>query len=244
MKHQYFGDIHDYRKYGLLRVLQQHGDLQLLVAWMLTADDGGSDGQKRRYLEQPGRWWGHDPELFAGIQELLSEGTPSTALLETSGLLPRTRFFSESVPDARMDRSTWQAQLLAAAEGLDWVFLDPDNGIEIASKPVGRKHSSKYVLWRELEGLWGAGHSLLVYQHYPRRSRVGFVQQKAAELRARLGADNVAAITTEGVVFFLVAQKRHWQEFSQGLAGVRLRWAGKMEYRCFGDSPVHDSEDP
>jgi hypothetical protein len=47
--------------------------------------------------------------------------------------LPRTRFFSNAVPDARVDRSIWQEQLLAAAVDLDWVFLDPDNGIEIAS---------------------------------------------------------------------------------------------------------------
>jgi hypothetical protein len=102
MKHQHFGDIHDFRKYGLLRILQQHGDLQLLVAWMLTADDGGGDGRKRRYLEQPERWWAHDPELFDGIQDLLRlEGAPSITLLETSGLLPRTQFFSDAVPDAR-----------------------------------------------------------------------------------------------------------------------------------------------
>jgi hypothetical protein len=45
MKHQYFGDINDYRKYGLLRALQSSSLGGLLVAWMLTPDDGGPDGR-------------------------------------------------------------------------------------------------------------------------------------------------------------------------------------------------------
>ena len=34
MKDQYFGDINDYRKYGILRALQSKGQRTLLVAWM------------------------------------------------------------------------------------------------------------------------------------------------------------------------------------------------------------------
>jgi hypothetical protein len=44
MKDQYFGDINDYRKYGLLRAIQSRGTGRLLVAWMLTPADGGRDG--------------------------------------------------------------------------------------------------------------------------------------------------------------------------------------------------------
>ena len=55
MKNQYFGDINDYRKYGLLRALQSNGDGRLLVAWMLTPDDGGPDGGFRTYLQESER---------------------------------------------------------------------------------------------------------------------------------------------------------------------------------------------
>ena len=46
MKDQYFGDINDYRKYGILRALQSKGQRTLLVAWMLTPelDPGGWTG--------------------------------------------------------------------------------------------------------------------------------------------------------------------------------------------------------
>ena len=39
MKNQYFGDINDYRKYGLLRILSTYGPIKTAVCWMLTPDD-------------------------------------------------------------------------------------------------------------------------------------------------------------------------------------------------------------
>ena len=40
MKNQYLGDINDYRKQGLLRLLSGMGELKTGVCWMLTPDDG------------------------------------------------------------------------------------------------------------------------------------------------------------------------------------------------------------
>ena len=50
MKNQYYGDINDYRKYGLLRSLTRDTGLHLGVCWMLTSDDERSDGEKVGYL--------------------------------------------------------------------------------------------------------------------------------------------------------------------------------------------------
>jgi hypothetical protein len=44
VKNQYFGDISDYRKYDLLRALAVVGGLKIGVAWMLTPEDGRTDG--------------------------------------------------------------------------------------------------------------------------------------------------------------------------------------------------------
>jgi hypothetical protein len=43
MKDQYFGDVNDYLKYGLLRCFAEAG-WRVGVCWMLTPDDGGRDG--------------------------------------------------------------------------------------------------------------------------------------------------------------------------------------------------------
>ena len=46
MKDQYFGDVNDFRKYGLLRLLTLQDGLRLGVCWMLTAPDGRPDGRR------------------------------------------------------------------------------------------------------------------------------------------------------------------------------------------------------
>lgn len=45
MKNQYFGDINDYLKYGLLRVIAKKTGLRVAVCWMPTPDDGHTDGK-------------------------------------------------------------------------------------------------------------------------------------------------------------------------------------------------------
>ena len=49
MKNQYFGDLADYRKYGLLRTLAGAG-LSAGVCWMLTPDDDSGHGNNAGYL--------------------------------------------------------------------------------------------------------------------------------------------------------------------------------------------------
>jgi hypothetical protein len=72
LKNQYFGDVNDYRKYGLLRALSSVTGLPVGVCWLLTMDDGRSDGEFRRYLEEPMRWRGYDPQLHKQLRALLS----------------------------------------------------------------------------------------------------------------------------------------------------------------------------
>jgi len=227
MKNQYFGDINDYRKYGLLRALQSRGDGKLLLAWMLTPDDCGQDGGFRSYLEEPTKWRYFDPELYDGLSVLLqSAPTPQVSLIEGAGLLPRTMYYSEMAPDGSKDRNAWRKGLLRAASGVDLVFFDPDNGIEVRSKPVGRKESSKYVMWREIEGVWHVGCSLLIYQHFPREPREAFAERMAAELQRRTSAAFMHAFHTAHVLFLLAAQAQHAALFRMAVSSFLPHWEG------------------
>lgn len=49
MKHQYFGDIGDYGKYGLLRYLAIHG-LSIAVNWYLTPNDESNEMRRIDHL--------------------------------------------------------------------------------------------------------------------------------------------------------------------------------------------------
>lgn len=50
MKNQYFGDVDDYRKYGLLRILHRVSVFRIGVCWCLTVDDGGAHGENRSHF--------------------------------------------------------------------------------------------------------------------------------------------------------------------------------------------------
>jgi hypothetical protein len=154
---------------------------------------------------------------------------PRVSLIEKSGLLSNSSFYSEPVADSRQHREVWRQGLLKAAAGADLVFLDPDNGIEVPSRPIGRKGSSKYVAWNEIEALWALGCSILIYQHFPREDRVLFSRRLVAELRRITRATIVEAFRTPHVLFLLAAQKRHESGLHNSLRTLNLRWNNQVE---------------
>jgi len=235
VKQQYFGDAKDYHKYGLLRALQEDGDLRLLVAWMLTEDKGGKDGSDRSYLSAAQSSCREcDPVLWDFLRDALAAGErPGVALVEASGLLPRASFYSARVPDDAAGRHVWRAGLLAAARDADLVFLDPDKGLEVPSKPMGRKDSNQYVAWDEVASLAAAGASLIIYQHLPRIPRDQVSMKKGAELRRRTGATFVGGAHAPDVVFLVAGQPQHEQALRRGLERAGRRWHPSSRHRCW-----------
>ena len=115
------------------------------------------------------------------------------------------------------------------------MFLDPDNGIEVPSKPMGRKGSSKYVAWDEIEALWEQGCSLLIYQHFPREEREAFARRLADKLRARTKAPLVDGFRTPHVLFLLAAQERHAARLRSVARMLSPRWTGQLEAMGMAD---------
>jgi hypothetical protein len=229
VKNQYFGDVSDYRKYGLLRLLTD-GGLTLGVNWMLTPNDDGTDGNKREYLSDPAKWRGCDEALYDGLTALLDGGQPpGVSLLEGSDLLPDTTFFSELVPDGKEERLAWASQARGTLSDCDLVFLDPDNGLEIKSKKIGAKNSSKFALWDEVRAYWEQGSSLLIYQHWIRMERSAFFNQQATCLKELLGVDQVIGISTAHVLFLLVPQAEHVEQLEVGLTLLPLGWESQIK---------------
>ena len=72
MKNQYFGDIGDYGKYGLLKFLGEH-DVKSAVNWYLTKDEENKpgDGKFTKYLEKDEEYLKYDQDLFCILQKKL-----------------------------------------------------------------------------------------------------------------------------------------------------------------------------
>jgi hypothetical protein len=227
MKNQYVGDINDYVKYAFLRHLMRAGS-EVTVCWMLTSDDGRSDGNRRGYLDKPERYRHHDPELFDALAGDLRQARDIKSI-EESGVLPDACFLSDLIEDLREVRDAYFRRLFAALATRSLVFFDPDNGLDIATVRPGRRNSSKYLFREELAAVLRAGHSAIVYQHFPRVERqhfVGGVFRSLAWPRCDLRR---ACVYTSHVAYLLFLQEPHTGVREMGREFVR-GWAPMLGY--------------
>jgi hypothetical protein len=193
-----------------------------------------TDGGFRSYLENPYAWMKYDPQLFADLAALLQTApSPTVSLIERSSILPRTRFYPEVVNDRLVDRITWRRGLLDLAKAADIVFVDPDNGIEIPSKPIGHKNSSKYVAWQEIRDLWQMGCSIIIYQHFIRERRTKFAARMKSELSKNTGAKFIEALRTPHVLFLLVAQPQYETLFQEAVSSFPQYETSEPEARSW-----------
>lgn len=206
MQDKYVGDIGDFGKYGLLRWLcgvtgaDDGPRLTLGVHWYLFdgKDPAQNHGSITAYLrgktEDDRRLLACDPDLARLLHEIV-ETERSVAAIERSGALPReTRYFhvglnfDDLTPhqfrQRRERREDWNQQALRQLVGQHVVFLDPDNGLEVASHSRTSRFGPKYVFDDELIPYWERGQSLIIYQHFDRDEQL--IEKKSARLRDAL----------------------------------------------------------
>jgi len=230
MKVQYFGDVNDYRKFALLRLLSDVGGFKIGVSWMLTADDGSEHGGKRRYLKQPEKWRAYDRAMFDALTKAPPEPTISDLRrVEAEALIAGATFFNEFTPDSRPGRDSFHRQRMAAFADRNLVFLDPDNGLEMKI-PKGRKGSSNYAFLDEIADHYNAARSILVYQQYPQHvSREAHVTAAGARLRAQLPGALIWLLETPHVVFVLAARPDQVRHVETVIAALQDRqWLPKF----------------
>ena len=204
MKNQYFGDINDYRKYGLLRGLSNNGEISTFVCWMLTENDSRSDGKFISYLDKREKFRKYDPELFDVLFHCIRSGKRNVDFCGENSLISKSGYFNSIIPDNTNQREQYFNELYNKAKQYDLVFLDPDNGMEIKSRKKGNKFSSKYVYYDEVRNLYFQGKSLLIYQHFIREERNKFIQRISENLKIASGCQIIIPIRTSNVVYFLI----------------------------------------
>jgi hypothetical protein len=143
------------------------------------------------------------------------------------GLLPGAQYFGEHVP-TRLSRKEFLRGALETLEQAEFVFLDPDNGIEPASIRHSSTQAAKYVLWDELKAFFSAGFSLLVYQHFPRVPGEEFIIAQSRVIGERLGTAATMVFLTAHVGFFLVCQEKHLALFEASTNKINAKWGSRI----------------
>lgn len=232
MKNQYFGDINDYKKYSLLRLLSGQGQIKTAICWVLTEDDNRTDGRKISYLSQPEKWKSFDPLLYEHLYRLVIErGFRRVDHIEKDNILNNCKFYKDIMYDSIESREHFFNKFLRFSKGVDLVFFDPDNGIQIKSIPRGRRSSSKYMYWDEIQASYEAGHSIMIYQHFPRKPREPFLRDLVRKFRNIVHVRQVFSYCTDHVAFILVPQLHHQEIFVENSNRVKKVWGDVIKVR-------------
>ena len=224
MKNQYVGDATDFFKYALLREFQRTlPQDRLVMGWMLTEDDEGPDGKKLAYLKQSHKYRDVDPELFDGLQKLIADEDRTIDGVMTSSLLGRALSQSHLLDDHAEARASYFSELSELAPAHSLVFLDPDNGLEVKSTRKGRKNSSKFAYWDEVEDL-ADSRSVLIFQHWRRVNHETMAGDLRAELRARTPNHDVFDIRSPNVLFLAATLAADTKPLFEAAQRVAARW--------------------
>lgn len=238
MRNEFFGDINDYHKYGLLRTLVGDGDVKVGVCWMLRPDEGSHSG-RIKHLDDPERWRKYDPALFAALHHWLRKRhVRSVNLIEDSNLIGNAKYHRPFVPISMSEREDYFAQMSKTFEQTELIFFDPDNGLEITNKPYNGRPSCKHLYFREVKNIFEAQHSLLIYQQFPRQDRAKFVECRMREIQQSTGADckNVMWIRAAHVVFYLVLREVHMEKLSTRAKAFANTWSHEQQRIEIGES--------
>lgn len=241
MKDQYTGDINDFWKYAILRALDRVWPGRLRVCWMLTPPDNRSDGRQLAYLSAPKRFRGIDPPLFDELAALVLSGRRTVSDIEASGVLPGAHFHSPVLSDSLPGRTSYFERLFEATTGDDLLFFDPDNGLEVASVPKGRRASSRYLYWDEVDVALRSAGGVCIYQHFPRTARDPFVLRLLSRGAGLIPDAHGFALYSSRVVYLVLAKNaraetlsaaaRRLVEKGQGLRLLALDSAPSQRHR-------------
>ena len=244
MKNQYFGDINDYRKYSLLRLLSGFGEISAAVCWMLTPDDLRPDGHRIQYLREPEKWRRFDPVVFDLLRnQVIQRERRKIDSIQKDEIFPNCLFYSATIQDDTKQREKFVSNFLRIAKNSELVFFDPDNGIEVKSVPYGKRNSSKYVYYSEVQRTFKNGHSILIYQHLPPRSRSSLASSLGQRLSETASADRIYLYWTQFVLFLLVAQSQHIRHIEKANKQITRVWSDQIRVQSI-EVPPKPSESP
>lgn len=187
MQDRYTGDIGDYGKLGLLRRLAAAG-LRVGVNWYRTPDEDHNEDGRFTHYAHDSSYRDCDPQLWASLAQILDANQRQVKSLETPAILDAV-FFSKCLDFSKVHfrkraekRAEWHSGALAALDGCEIVFVDPDNGLMVPSARRSKK-ANKYVLPEELFDYYQQGASVIYYQHKARRQDGFYADQHNKLLR-------------------------------------------------------------
>jgi hypothetical protein len=154
-----------------------------------------------------------------------------------AGVLAPARFVRRCLDDQISSRALFFRELRAVASPCPQalVFFDPDIGLAAKTKRKGVKGSSMYVFPDEIAETFQLGHSLVIYQHFPREQRDAFLSRTLASLRDVCGTSSAFALWSSRVAFLIVPQEPALGRFADACQEIVSRWRPQIAFHPGND---------
>ena len=230
MRNEFFGDVKDYRKYGLLRILARDTQANAAVCWMLRPNKGLPTNTD--YLLQPQKWRHFDERLFDALRHaVIVDRERNVVRAEHPDVLHPAvfSFYKEPLKEDSNERRKYFDTFLACSKGMELVFFDPDIGLEVRGVRAGPKRSPEYLYFEELSRAFDAEHSILVFQFFMKRKAEDIVNERTSQIFSRLDVAEIASFKTRGVIFLLISQAKHLGELKKRSEQVRKVWGEQIQ---------------
>lgn len=210
MQNRYAGDVGDFGKLGMLRVLAQSG-LTVGVNWYLVPDEShNDDGKHIGYLDDP-KFTGCDDSLLDVLKSIVGKER-SVAAIEELNLISDARYYSDLL-SSPVIRTKWNSEALTYLSDCDIIFLDPDNGVLVKSVGQSSSKSIKYVLREEILDYYARGKSVVFYNHRSREKESDYLKRfDWLQTEKRLSGASVFGLKfVRGTVrdYFFLARPEH-----------------------------------
>ncbi len=238
MQNRYTGDIGDFSKLGILRVLRSKG-LTIGMNWYLTPDENhNKDGRHTEYLNDE-RYRHCDEELWLELGRIVKERRRTVSSLERDNILPAV-YYSEVLDLSGVGRKSrdevrraWHGEGLKCLDKLDVICVDPDNGLIVPSA-IGSQKANKYVLPEELFDYYRQGSTVIYYQHKARRRDQFYIDQQESLMKSLSAEGAVSAclkfMKVSQRYYFFIVHPEHEAAVTDAIEDIKRVWGD-----CFQD---------
>jgi hypothetical protein len=205
VKNQYFGDNKDLFKYDLVLMIMQAGLAERFTfVPMLTHPDGTNHGGKADRSQA--RAGSRNKELLTFLDECINTGQKDieqmNSFFQRYGV-GMTIYYGGDGYFSHWKRQSYFAGIKNGLLSKSLILIDPDNGLEVKSS--GEKH----LLYSEVKRLYermDEDSILMIYQYFPRVSRLEYLNDRLQELKDKVSGDYPVCIDDNEIAFFFLTK--------------------------------------
>ena len=215
MKNQYAGDLHDYRKLGILRILADSYK-KIGVVWMLTENDKGNFGNQTSYLLKNGnneKYKFFDYALYEKLREKFIEnnndGTEKFIEKENRNVKQLEDILNDNGKFVFFDKLD-ELKDISNTENIELLFFDPDDGIG--------KSTERHLSWEEFVKY--SNKDMLIVQFIRYNNQIKGIIENIKKYIPE--SQKVLAIKGGSVVYFYIANSVKIEKMKENLLDIVL----------------------